>query len=60
MIFYLLLSVMLAKRSGIYELSGLAAPLGFSNFDKYISLVREPVVLINSWLFGYPKDKIES
>lgn len=53
--FHLLRSIMLAKRSGIDKVSGLSAPLGFANRDKYRALLREPLALINSWLFDHPK-----
>jgi uncharacterized SAM-binding protein YcdF (DUF218 family) len=54
--FHLLRSVMLAKRSGLNDVSGLSAPLSFSNFDKYIAMIREPLALANSWLFDHPKN----
>ncbi|MCO6552957.1 MAG: YdcF family protein [Gilliamella sp.] len=54
--FHLLRSLMLAKRSGINEVSGLAAPLDLTNGDKYIALIREPLALANSWLFDHPSD----
>ncbi|OCG21276.1 MULTISPECIES: YdcF family protein [unclassified Gilliamella] len=54
--FHLLRSVMLAQRSGVTDVSGLSAPLRFSNFDKYIAMIREPLALANSWLFDHPKN----
>ncbi|OCG42931.1 YdcF family protein [Gilliamella sp. Bif1-4] len=54
--FHLLRSLMLAKRSGINEVSGLAAPLDLTKRDKYIALIREPLALANSWLFDHPSD----
>jgi uncharacterized SAM-binding protein YcdF (DUF218 family) len=54
--FHLLRAVMLAKRSGVTDVSGLSAPLCFSNFDKYIAMIREPLALANSWLFDHPKN----
>lgn len=57
--FHLLRSLMLAKRSGINEVSGLAAPLDLTNGDKYIALIREPLALANSWLFDHPSDSIK-
>lgn len=53
--FHLLRSIMLAKRSGIDKVSGLSAPLDLANRDKYRALLREPLALINSWLFDHPK-----
>lgn len=53
--FHLLRSIMLAKRSGIDKVSGLPAPLDLANRDKYRALLREPLALINSWLFDHPK-----
>lgn len=55
--FHLLRSLMLAKRSGFSDVSGLAAPVSFTNMDKYIALVREPLALANSWLFDYPQSE---
>lgn len=52
--FHLLRSMMLAKRSGLDDISGLAAPLNLKNPDRVISLLREPLALINSFLFDYP------
>ena len=52
--FHLLRSIMLAKRSGIKDVSGLSAPLSFRNQWNYVSLIREPLALINSWLFDHP------
>lgn len=55
--FHLLRSIMLAKRSGFNDVSGLSAPLSWTNFDKYIAMIREPLALANSWLFDHPKAK---
>ncbi|WP_294610180.1 YdcF family protein [uncultured Gilliamella sp.] len=52
--FHLLRSIMLAKRSGIKDVSGLPASLSFTNLDKYYALIREPLALVNSWLFDHP------
>ncbi|MWN06082.1 YdcF family protein [Gilliamella sp. Pas-s95] len=57
--FHLLRSVMLAKRSGFEQVSGLSAPLNWSNFDKYIAMIREPLALANSWLFDHPKEQLK-
>lgn len=54
--FHILRSLMLAKRSGFNEISGLSAPLGWGNGDKYIALIREPLALANSWLFDHPNN----
>ena len=54
--FHILRSIMLAKRSGIHDVSGLSAPLSFNNGDKYVALVREPLALANSWLFDHPSN----
>ena len=58
--FHLLRSVMLAKRSGITNISALSAPLSFKNFDKYIALIREPLAIINSWLFDHPLSYVDT
>ena len=54
--FHILRSIMLAKRSGVHDVSGLSAPLAFNNGDKYVALIREPLALANSWLFDHPSD----
>ncbi|KES17975.1 putative membrane protein [Gilliamella apicola SCGC AB-598-I20] len=54
--FHILRSIMLAKRSGINDVSGLSAPLSFNNGDRYVALIREPLALANSWLFDHPSD----
>ena len=54
--FHILRSIMLAKRSGIHDVSGLSAPLALNNGDKYVALIREPLALANSWLFDHPSD----
>ena len=54
--FHILRSVMLARRSGINDVSGLSAPLSFNNGDKYVALIREPLALANSWLFDHPSN----
>ena len=51
---------MLAKRSNIGDISGVSAPLSYSNFDKYIAMIREPLALLNSWLFDHPLDYVET
>ena len=54
--FHLLRSIILAKRSGIHDVSGLPASL--SNKDKRIALIREPLALLNSLLFDHPMDYV--
>ena len=54
--FHILRSIMLAKRSGIHDVSGLSAPLALNNGDKYVALIREPLALANSWFFDHPSD----
>lgn len=54
--FHILRSIMLAKRSGIHDVSGLSAPLALNNGDKYVALIREPLALANSLLFDHPSD----
>ena len=54
--FHILRSIMLAKRSGIHDVSGLSAPLALNNGDKYVALIREPLALANSWLFDHSSD----
>lgn len=58
--FHLLRSIMLAKRSGISEVSGLPATLSLTNLDKYYALIREPLALLNSWLFDHPMNYIKA
>lgn len=58
--FHILRSIMLAKRSGIENVSGLSAALSFDNVDKYVAFVREPLALLNSWLFDHPNDPRQS
>lgn len=58
--FHLLRSIMLAKRSGFSQVSGLSAPLAWDNIDKYYALIREPLALANSWLFDHPSDDMKN
>lgn len=58
--FHILRSIMLAKRSGISDITGLPAPLAYTNIDKYIAMIREPLALLNSWLFDHPLDYVEN
>ena len=58
--FHILRSIMLAKRSGAHDVSGLSAPLAFNNGDKYVALIREPLALANSWLFDHPSDNTKT
>ena len=58
--FHILRSIMLAKRSGINDISGLSAPIAYNNFDKYYAMIREPLALLNSWLFDHPLDYVDN
>ena len=58
--FHILRSIMLAKRSGINDISGLSAPIAYNNFDKYYAMIREPLDLLNSWLFDHPLDYVDN
>lgn len=54
--FHLLRSIMLAKRFGIEDVSGLSSHLSYDNVDRSLALIREPLALLNSWLFDHPND----
>ena len=58
--FHILRSIMLAKRSGINDITGLSAPIAYNNFDKYYAMIREPLALLNSWLFDHPLDYVDN
>lgn len=58
--FHILRSIMLAKRSGISDITGLPAPLAYTNIDRYIAMIREPLALLNSWLFDHPLDYVKN
>lgn len=53
--FHLLRSMMLAKRSGVDNISGLSATVAYDNGDRWTALIREPLALINSFLFDLPQ-----
>lgn len=53
--FHLLRSLMLAKRSGLSDITGLPAPVKKDNRDKIVALWREPLALTNSFIFDHPK-----
>lgn len=58
--FHLLRSIMLAKRFGIEDVSGLSSHLSYDNVDRYLALIREPLALLNSWLFDHLNDPRQS
>ena len=49
--FHLLRALMLADRAGLADVEGLSAPLSSDNSDRYLALLREPLALLNSFLF---------
>lgn len=53
--FHMLRSIMLAKRSGFHDVSALSANTHFDNKDKYNGVWREPLALINSYLFDHQR-----
>lgn len=52
--FHLPRSVMLAMRSGIEQVSGLAAVTPTDTRSLITAYIREPFALLNSWLFDHP------
>lgn len=52
--FHLPRSLMLAARSGIEQVSGLAAATPTDTRSIFVAYIREPFALLNSWLFDYP------
>ncbi len=52
--FHLPRSLMLAKRSGIEHISGLAAATPTDTHSIFVAYIREPFALLNSWLFDHP------
>lgn len=52
--FHLPRSLMLAARSGIEHVSGLAAATPTDTRSILVAYIREPFALLNSWLFDYP------
>ncbi len=53
--FHLLRSMMLARRSGLSDVSGFPAPVRSGNSDRVYALWREPLALINSFVFDHPQ-----
>lgn len=53
--FHLPRSMMLAKRSGLTNISGLAGRTPQDQGSKITAHIREPLALLNSWLFDHPK-----
>ena len=52
--FHLPRSLMLAARSGIDHVSGLAAATPTDTRSLFVAYIREPFALLNSWLFDHP------
>ncbi|OYQ74806.1 YdcF family protein [Wohlfahrtiimonas chitiniclastica] len=52
--FHLPRSLMLAERSGLKHVSGLAAPTPTDSRAIFTAYIREPFALLNSWLFDHP------
>lgn len=52
--FHLPRSIMLAFRSGIEDVSGLAAQTPTDTHSLLTAYIREPFALLNSWLFDHP------
>lgn len=52
--FHLPRSLMLAARSGIEHVSGLAAATPTDTRSIFVAYIREPFALLNSWLFDHP------
>lgn len=52
--FHLPRSLMLAMRSGIKDVSGLAAITPTDTHSLLTAYIREPFALLNSWLFDHP------
>lgn len=53
--FHLPRSMMLAKRSGLTNISGLAGRTPQDQGSKITAHIREPLALLNSWLFDHPE-----
>lgn len=52
--FHLPRSMLLAERSGIPFISGLAAETPTDTRSIFVAYIREPFALLNSWLFDHP------
>jgi len=53
--FHLPRSMMLAKRSGLKSISGLAGKTPQDPGSQITAHIREPLAYLNSWLFDWPK-----
>ncbi len=53
--FHLPRSIMLAQRSGLNAVSGIGAQTPQDLGSKTTAFIREPLALLNSWLFDWPK-----
>ena len=53
--FHLPRSIMLAKRSGLNTASGIGAQTPQDLGSKTTAFIREPLALLNSWLFDWPE-----
>ncbi|WP_434778905.1 YdcF family protein [Neisseria sp. Ec49-e6-T10] len=53
--YHLLRAMMLAKRSGL-DVSGLPSKTSYQNKNRYLSLIREPLAVLNSYFFDFPID----
>lgn len=52
--FHLPRSMMLAKRSGLYSISGFAGKTPGDKGSQITAHIREPLAYLNSWLFDWP------
>ncbi|WP_140920596.1 YdcF family protein [Limnobaculum xujianqingii] len=55
--FHMLRSFMLARRSGIEDISGLPAAVGRESRETRRAFFREPLALLNSFLFDHPEQQ---
>lgn len=53
--FHLPRSIMLAQRSGLNAVSGIGAQTPQDLGSKTTAFIREPLALLNSWLFDWPE-----
>lgn len=53
--FHLPRAMMLAKRSGLTDISGFAGKTPQDQGSKITAHIREPLALLNSWLFDHPQ-----
>ena len=53
--FHLPRSIMLAQRSGLNTVSGIGAQTPQDLGSKTTAFIREPLALLNSWLFDWPE-----